>query len=123
MSIKASFIERVACPDCGALAERIGRYYDSADGTIAFTPEPCHFTRDKNHARVGRSTPGSVTVTTGHRTVTSGGIAYSASTMAADGAKEIHTLSSQSAARVASPPRRALTAWAWTSAPEGRMTR
>ncbi len=69
MSVKASFIDRLGCPDCGALAERLGHYYDAHDGT-GFEADCVYSSKKRNGEPRRMGEPGVVRVQCGSKTTT-----------------------------------------------------
>jgi len=68
MSILLHFADRLACPDCGALAQRLGHYYDAHDAgveTIGFQEDSLFSTRDHEGRAYMMGRPGVVAVSGG----------------------------------------------------------
>jgi len=68
MSVLLEFADRLACPDCGALAQRIGHYYVAHDGgieTIGFQEDSIFSTRDHHGMPYKMGRPGVVAMTCG----------------------------------------------------------
>ena len=74
MSIKASFADRLACPDCGAIAERIGHYFEHADGMTGFQPDPIFITRKRGGGKYQRGDLGVETIEVGEKTSSTRGV-------------------------------------------------
>ena len=60
-SKRLATIDRLACPECGALAERIGHMFTARDGQEGgFEQETCYMTRDRNGMKWRGNEPGVV---------------------------------------------------------------
>ena len=73
MTVKASFSDRLGCPDCGAPAERLGHYrttYQAGVEVLEFIDEPIMLTRTRFGERFRPGATGVISMVVGTREVT-----------------------------------------------------
>lgn len=78
---RLEFIDRVACPDCGALAQKLGHYYEAHAGAeveYGFEAECVWSSRDRNGNAYRAGEPGVIAVPCGGRSESRFGVTTTA---------------------------------------------